>query len=318
MKTIAAFFDEPGTHDYPFNVELYRTVYRQLARVVAAKGGELFVVRSQQTYLGGNTFSRAWRITDAAFVPMEGPMTFDLIWNKASLQSDAAANVINDPAFDELATDKWETYQLFPTLHSPSRVVRTESTLQEACGELNSPMLVLKPLRGFGGTGVHVGPREKILAEKHTFPCIVQEFVDTAGSIPGIVEGMHDFRVILLGSDIGLCYVRTPPPGEFTANVSRGGREIEVPRAKIPAGALAVVRAVDAELQRFPRRIYTIDMGLDRSGQWRLFEINTKPGFSPMETGPSYVEFFGALAEYLLKACGTRPPSETGVHVPQR
>lgn len=53
----------------------------------------------------------------------------------------------------------------------------------------------------------------------------------------------------------------------------------------------------------FPRRLYTIDMGLGADGLWRVFELNTKPGFSPMETGRSYAAFYGKLADFLLAAC---------------
>ncbi len=301
MKTVAAFFDLPLQTDYPFDIEMYRTVYTQLGRKVAEQGGCLYVVRDQKTFLGGNTFSQAWKFDGDWFVHVPGPVTVDLIWNKGAFVSDASTNVINHPELDRIATDKWETYLLFPEEHAKSRIIRSEADWPEAVKELTALSLVVKPVDSWGGNGVVIGRREAIAEMMPPFPSILQEFADTSGGIPGIVDGMHDLRVILLGDEVGLCYIRTPPPGEMTANVSRGGKEIEVKPADIPADAMKLVRAVDAKLTRFPNRIYTIDMGLGLDGRWYVFELNTKPGFSPMETGESYKVFYGKLAAFLLK-----------------
>ncbi len=300
MKTVAVFFTLPLADDYPFDAEVYRTVYRQLARLIAGRGGRLYVVRDQKTFLGGNTFSQAWVFDGDWFTHVPGPVTVGLVWNKGVFLGDAATNVINDPELDRIATDKWETYRLFPDLHPHTRIIRNPDEWAHGLEELTSRVLVVKPVDGEEGKGVIIGPRDEIRRTPPPFPSLLQEFLDTSKGIPDIVEGMHDFRIVLLGGEVALAYIRTPPAGEQAANVARGGQEFDIPLQDIPAGALELAAAVDARFTRFTRRIYTIDMGLNDSGRWQLFEINAKPGLTPDETGDGYRVFNRKLADFLL------------------
>ena len=300
---IGVFFDDPKEFDYPFSIELYRIVYRQLAEDVAKKGGCLAIVRSQETYLGKKTFSHAWVDTDGTFVLKKGPLEVDVIWNKGHLKVDPGENIINDPALDQLCTDKWKAYKTFPDVHPRTLLLKSEKDIATAKVEFAECMVVAKPLDAEGGAGVLIGEASSVLPKILSFPYLLQEFVDTSGGIPGLVEGMHDFRIICIEGEIAICYLRTPPPGEFTANVSRGGREIEVLKNRIPPAALKIFQKVDKHMRIFPHRLYTVDMGLDKDGQWKVFELNSKPGFSPKETGESYVQFFNILSDFLINAC---------------
>ena len=300
MNTVAVFFDLPLAEDYPLDIEEYRVSYRQLGQMVAERGGCLYVVRSQSTFVGGNTFSQAWAFDGDWFTHVPGPVTVGLVWNKGLFAGDATTNVINDPELDRIATDKWETQRLFPDLHPQTRLIRSEADWAKGLAELTSRILVVKPVDGEEGKGVMIRQREEIARTPPPFPSILQEFLDTSGGIPGLIGGMHDFRIVMLAGEVALAYIRTPPPGERTANVARGGQEIGVALKDIPAGALELAMAVDAKLTRFSRRIYTIDMGLNERGRWVLFELNTKPGLTPSEKGECYRVFNGKLADFLL------------------
>ncbi|TSC79336.1 MAG: hypothetical protein G01um101425_616 [Candidatus Peregrinibacteria bacterium Gr01-1014_25] len=300
MRTAAVFFDEPNADDYPFSIPLYRTVYRQLGESVAARGGRLAVVRDAATYRGNGTFAHGWVFDGTWFADHPGPLHTDLLWNKGRTFQAPDANCLNDPALDAICTDKWRSYELLHDVMFPTALVTRAEELVGAMARLTTERVVLKPLGSYGGQGVLVGAPADVAAQNTVYPCIVQEFIDTSGGIPGIVDGMHDLRIISINGDVGLSYIRTPPPGEYTANVSRGGKEIEVPPDHVPPEALAIFRHVDQVFSRFPRRLYTVDMGRDRSGRWAAFEVNAKPGFSPKETGPSYPPFYDRLAELLL------------------
>lgn len=297
---IGAFFDAPGQYDYPFDGEFYRTVYTQLEECIRKSGGKLLIVRSQDTYLGNNVFSGAWKFSGRDLVAVPGPVTIDVIWNKGHLNSSPGDRVVNDPALDALCTDKWLSYELVPDLHPKTFLLMSAADVPTALSGLGTAFAVAKPVDAEGGAGVIIGPKDQVAVSIPSFPYVLQEFVDTSHGIPGIVDGMHDFRILSIAGAVSLCYVRTPPPNEMTANVSRGGREIEVLAENVPAEALAVFTQVDAKLRGFKNRIYTVDMGLDHDGTWKLFELNAKPGFSPRETGPSYALFYQSLADFLL------------------
>lgn len=302
MQQVAVFFDDPGENEYPFSVELYRTVYRQLGETMAALGGQLCIVRGPQTHLEGNTFSHAWKFDGTWFRRIEGPVHFSLVWNKGRCLRDPSIVQINHYDLDAICLDKWMCYELFPNLLSKTVYVESADALGRAMDQMRTERIVLKPQSGYGGFNVIIGGREEVQAKNTLYPCIVQEFVDTSEGIEGLVDGMHDFRIIAINGEVGLSYIRTPPPNMFTANVSQGGREIEVPPGKIPPQPLRILAEVDRVFARFTPRIYTVDMGRGKDGAWCVFEINAKPGFSPVETGPSYQPFYRRLCALLLAA----------------
>lgn len=301
MPIVAVYFDDPGENDYPFSIELYRTVYRQLAETMKKLGGELCVVRGAETYKGNNTFTHAWFFDGTFFNRKESNVTVDIVWNKGRKLQDPALKQVNHPELDAICLDKWRCYQLFPYLYKKTIIVQDKAALPGALKQIKTEKVTLKPLTGWGGFNVIIGSPDEVLKKNELFPCIVQEFVDTSSGIKGIVDGMHDFRIVSLNGEIGLCYIRTPPPGKLTANVSQGGREIEVPPDAIPSEAAAILADVDIVFSAYKPRIYTVDMGRDASGRWYVFEINAKPGFSPMETGKSYPPFYKKLCELLLQ-----------------
>ncbi|OGJ58442.1 hypothetical protein A2635_02320 [Candidatus Peribacteria bacterium RIFCSPHIGHO2_01_FULL_51_9] len=300
MKMVAVYFDDPDFDDYPFDIDLYRKVYHQLGQVMEDRGGQLSIVRSQKTFLGHGKFSHAWTYEAGAFVYSDMPKTFDVVWNKGEFLPDADTMTVNDPRLTAITGDKWVSEQWFPEIHAPTVLLQNSDDMKKAMQVIGTDRIVLKPLMGYGGEGVVVMDKEEWGNAPPVFPCIAQEFIDTSRGIPGLVDGMHDFRVIVMDGEIVLSYIRTPPPHKFTANVSQGGREIEVMRDMVPSAVEEIVAVVEKKFRQFPHRLYTIDMGLDVSGRWEVFELNARPGFSPMETGKSYPPFYERLCDFLL------------------
>jgi glutathione synthase/RimK-type ligase-like ATP-grasp enzyme len=299
MKTVAVFFDNPGFDDYPFDKEEYRTAYHELGGIVEKQGGRFCIARAQETFEGKGRFSKGWEFAAGAYRPC-GAFTADLVYDKGYFVSDGATEVLNDRALDVICTDKWRTYMLFPQLSAPTFRVEDDAQLRSALAQIGSGPAVAKPLDGEEGEGVLIGTAEELGRQVTSFPYLIQSFIDTSGGIPGLIDGIHDFRVISVSGNPVLAYIRTPPPGRKLANVAQGGKEIHVPLQKVPEGALDICRAVDREFARFPKRVYSVDMGRDTDGRWNIIEINSKPGLTPMRFGPDYVRYLHLLAATLL------------------
>lgn len=301
--TVLTFFDAPGFKDYPFTFEEFWVAYHEVAEFFHAEGATFGFVRSQKTYIGGNDFQGGWIYDGKEFVRHDERLTCDLIYNKGHFVGDAKAKTMNVPELDELCTDKWKTYEAFPELFPVTRLVTKNDDLAAALDSLPEGIVVCKPVGGEEAKGVVIGSKADVLAAKHDFPVVAQAFMDTSGGLPGIVEGKHDLRIIGIQGEIGVCYARKPKAGLNVSNVSMGGQEIGVLEEQIPPEAMALYKKVDAALaKRFPYRIYCVDMGRDKDGVYRLFELNSKPGLSDRSRGENYVRFQKLLVRGLLKA----------------
>lgn len=300
---IAVFFDAPGFDDYPFSEEEYRTAYHEVATLVQSAGATFAIVRGQGSYRGQMSFTRGWVFDGKTFEAHSEALTVDLIWNKGHFRPEPTARILNVPSLDTLCTDKWATYQRFPACCPQTILVRREEDLAPSLQRLQGAIVVCKPCDGEEGRGVLITTKENIRLSSHIrYPCLVQELIDTSCGIPGIVEGPHDLRIIGVAEEIGVSYIRTPPRGSLKANVSKGGREIEIPITEIPAEALTLFRTIDGALAAFPHRIYSVDMGRHCDGTWKIIELNSKPGLSPQRTGVSYRRFQELLAKTLVSA----------------
>jgi RimK-like ATP-grasp domain len=300
MKRIAVYFDAPAYNDYPFNVPEYVEAYHEIARKVTAKGAQFFIVRQQATYAGGSSFSKGWLFTGEMFVPHESPVECDLIYDKGHFEGDPNAKLLNDVALDEICTDKWKSYQLFQDKCPKTFLVHSPEELDAALSALSGDKIVAKPQGGAEGKGVLIDAPEKIREGITSYPYLLQEFLDTSGGIPGIVDGLHDFRLILINGEVAISYVRTPPPGQLRANVAQGGKEISVPRSAIPPETLDVLAYVDPKLSSFVPRLYSLDMGRDRDGTWKIIELNSKPAVSADRLCADYPDYQQKLVDLLV------------------
>jgi glutathione synthase/RimK-type ligase-like ATP-grasp enzyme len=299
MKNIAVFFDKPGRDGYPLDDTDYIESYRELSEKIKQLGGQLFVVRTQASYLGGNRFSSGWKYVNGELVDVSAVIETDVIFNKGNLICDEDVTVINIPAVERLCTDKSKTYELFRDLCPRSFIVHNPGELRIACDSIPSVLIVAKPLDKEGGEGVIIDRREAVLSSVTSFPYLIQEFIDTSKGIPGIVDGYHDLRIACVNGEVTHSEFRTPPVGALTANVSRGGTFGPVPKDMIPVGAMEIFLKVENYMQRFPQRIYSVDVGLNADGRWLIIELNSKPGLLPSRCGPDFAYFQDRVAALL-------------------
>jgi len=302
MSSIAVFFDKPGKDGYPFNLkDYYGVAYTEFALEIEKRGAALYIVRTQESYLGGNCFKSGWVFEKGELKDVDEVIEADLIFNKGNLVWDKTAYVINVEEVERLCTDKSLTYATFP-LHSPqSRVVHNAGELAAALAELNGDMLVAKPLNKEGGEGVHIAPRKEIGEYVKEFPYIIQEFIDTSAGIPGLMDGHHDLRIASVNGVITHCYYRTPPQGSLLANVAGGGQMYFVTPEQIPAEPMGLFKEIDVYMSRYAERIYSVDMGRNSDGRWMIIEMNSRPGLLPRHTGKAAETFQIAVADMLTR-----------------
>lgn len=303
MSTILTYFDDPGFHDYPFDDPMYVRCYMELGKYMENLGSELWIVRSADTYKGKMTFSSGWKYSNGEFRDVASPVKGDLIYNKGrNLRTGGRDYILNPAGLDAACgLDKHRTFEVFPTLFPSTAEVESSAELAHAVNSMKTEWVVVKPVSGFGGKGVFIGPKEEASAKTYDYPVIVQEFVDTSGGIEGVTPSHHDFRMIIMDGEVFMTFLRTPPSGKLLSNVSQGGIMTVVPERLRPSGALDLVKEVDDKLTVFEHRLYTIDCGYDKSGRWYVFELNDQPGLiTPEECGPFKDEYYSRLAQYLI------------------
>jgi glutathione synthase/RimK-type ligase-like ATP-grasp enzyme len=301
MKHVVVFFNAPGFDDYPFDEKDYRESYPELGEWIEQKGGQLFIARSMETYLGNSSFSRGWKYEQRGFVPMSSPVQADVIWNRGDFVGEADCDVVNNPELGEICANKWKTYKMFPELHPKTFFVNDAKDLEAALESLGSSQIVAKPVDSEGGKGVYIGSVDEVRPNVESYPYLIQEFIDTSGGIEGIARSVHDFRIVAIRGEAVLSYIREPKKGSLIANESRGGVITEVPIPRIPLAAMEVLRIVERTLARFEKRIYSLDMGLDRDGRWKIIEMNSQPGLDPSPKYEGAGRYIEKMAEMLME-----------------
>jgi glutathione synthase/RimK-type ligase-like ATP-grasp enzyme len=305
MGSIGVFFNEAGFNEYPFNDPDYREAYADLGEVLHRKGVSYYLFRSPATYLGANQFSRGWLYGNGRFEEVEGPIEVDLIYRKGSkLVPTDDANVLNKRAIEQLCSDKMRICELFPELFPRTLRTDDEAQARSALEKVGTDWVVLKPVDGWGGSKIWIGPKSEAMEHIEPYPVLIQEYIDTSGGIPGFPGLKHDFRTIIMNGKVLTTFLRIPKEGSFISNVGKGGHVIVVPPEKCPAEPLEFARIVDKEFQKYGNRMYSVDCAMDRSGTWKLIELNDQPGLMTREDFGKYVdEYYDRLSDFLI-SCG--------------
>lgn len=293
--TVAAFLRSNSIADYPLSKEDYQISYFELSQAVAAHGGEMFVACGQDSYLGNGEFSRGWHIdAPGQYTEISLPKA-SVIFDKGGFVSDNTVPVFNHPELSRICSDKFVMYQKFSQYCPKTFLVDSQAELADALSALTTPMGVIKPVDGFEGHDVLIKSIEELRVGTYTFPVLVQEFMDTSGGIPGIIEGTHDLRIALFNDTILYSYVRTPPPGKFTANVAQGGAFRMVAVADLPTEVREIVTQIDKQMAPYGPRFYGIDVGITPQGP-HLIEMNSKLGLLPNRDDAVFVTLKEKLA----------------------
>ncbi len=298
MKKIAIFLKEPGVYDYPFSKDDYLTSYTELCEEIIKAGGDPYIVRSMSTYLGKNMFTKSWKLSDKKMTE-SGQVTADIIFDRGEFSGYSDATVFNPQLINTICTDKWLMYQKFSQYCPRTWKVANRAEFEEAVEDVSTELVVSKPIDGQEGQGVLIGSKQEVLGTTPVFPSLVQEFLDSSVGIPGIVEGLHDFRVALVNGEPFYAYFRTPPSGSYLANVARGGKFSMIDPTTIPEVILQMVQTIDTEMSKAGSRFYGIDFAMTKDGP-KIIEMNSRLGLLPNSDDQVFKRLKETLANILV------------------
>lgn len=296
--TIVVHFSDPNPMGYPFNYLHLFDAYVHLAAYFKTQGLTLYVARGD-SYLGSMTFQGGWRFEEGALVPVSEPIHSDLIYMKGQggvLQTAATDLVVNSPEFDQICRDKMVTCELFPEFSAPAYRINSENW-QEVIEKITTDRVVLKPTVGEGGHGVIITEKAGFTFSDHPIEgeYMAQEFIDASGGIPGLVEGVHELRILRFTEDTLLAYLRIPQKGNLLANIAQGGYARHVKKEDIPKRALEIFYEADKRLTKYSPRIYTMDFIFQGTTPF-IGEMNSRPGLpQPKIEGPELATLFNSL-----------------------
>jgi len=203
---------------------------------------------------------------------------------------------INDLNFTKIVDDKFLTSLIFPQWSKKCYLIKSKEELRKILPELKTSKIVVKPLSESGGKGVHILEKKELEELDLIGENIVQEFIDSTAGVPKISKGMHDLRLVFVGSKLIYSYIREPKEGCFLANLAQGGKLIIVPVKDLPESLWPIVNFINGTFDSFTDRIFAVDFMFDEKQKPWIVELNSMPGlfFSPEEK-PYMIEMYQEL-----------------------
>lgn len=296
--TVAIVLIKGNPLDTPLSKPDYFRSHLELCQVIEKHGGEAIIVRGPHQYLGNREFAEGWKFEGEKLISV-GRFMADVVYDKGRFVGDGNIPVLTNPAVAEICTDKWLMYQKMPDLCPPTWLVKTQAEFQNALAQIKTQKAVIKPQDGMEGYGIIIDTVANLMNHEIQDTVLVQEFLDSSQGIPGIVDGIHDFRIAVVEGEIVYSYVRTPPPGKLVANVSQGGQFKVIPLSDIPTAFITLVKNIDVQLQQYPLRFYGVDLCLTPDGP-KIIEMNSRLGLLPNSDHQVFVDLKEKLAQILL------------------
>lgn len=310
MKKLAIYFSDSEPMGYPFNSTVYPywEVYKGLIKNIESSGAEVYIVRGK-SYVGNGVFSHGWQVKNEVLVSVNEPITVDLIFNRDDKNTIPAiydCPIINHPDLDQICVDKVKTAELFSEFSPRTKAINSYEEFIETIAQWGisaTEKIVVKKNFLSGGQGIYIRPVANISKSLYESwnNILVQEFIDNSVGIPGIVDGLHDIRIITINGEPVFMLVRVPPKGSFLANVSQGGSEIPCSLSKAPTAVLKMVASINQKLAGYGSSIFASDFVNSKDG-FKLVELNSRPAVCIPSSSPDAQQYMQKMAEMLVKA----------------
>lgn len=283
----------------PFTTADRNKSYQHLAQQAQAKGITLWVSHFNNIDAQGELFYwtveeegwvlRVGNIQDVQLAYAELPPHIPRSVETRTLFATKGIPVHNDLRLLDLATDKLLTYQYFPE-NIPYTIAVDNDTLAEGVAhmrglthfhpDLDNRILFLKPRFGLWGDGIYIlepdTPLPQIEGEY-----ILQLFLESDGGIPEVgISGRHDMRLMLYNDDIFQFKVKVPIANPYISNRQQRGKLYYYEMHELPERITSFGLNINAQLSQFSPKLYSIDVGIGRSGTIWIYELNTMPGLA--------------------------------------
>jgi glutathione synthase/RimK-type ligase-like ATP-grasp enzyme len=305
FKTIVIYCKSLELGADPFENDYYWEAYQDCVQELQARGVDAYFAAAG-TYLGNGVFSEAYTIesksTDTSNLIKHENVKADLVFDRGYFPG-RDVPMLNPLSMHKVGNSKIEIYKHFAKFQPMSVICNNREELHKAFEQITGDQVVVKEPEGSGGTFVYIGTRDEVNAKvaDNRFPVLAQQFMDTSVGVPGLVEGRHDFRMIVCGGELVGCYLRTPKPGEYRANVSKGGTMTYLSVDDIPPAAASIAHEIDQQFKDGPR-YYSVDMANTPDG-WRLIEVDSLLALHPTNVDTNLKYLMDKLADYLVKVC---------------
>lgn len=288
----------------PFNSGYYWHAYMDLLLTLKEHGADTYFATGYTTYMGKGMFSKVYTAdtkVPVANLQVSANVRADIVYDKGGFPREEGIAVLNPSFVHDITSNKSKTYQHFSSLQPRTVLCRTSEEALTTLRSITSDKVVFKKLESNGGRGVSIvnSTVAAVAAKTLEYPQILQEFIDTSGGIAGLCDGYHDLRIKIGGGTIWGGTLRQPKQGELRANVALGGSERHLSPDEIPEDAKQFAMRIDSFFSEFPR-YYAIDIANTKQG-WRLIELNSKPGLSPITKSPQSRFITNQLAAYLYR-----------------
>lgn len=262
-------------------------VYLHFLKLCQKKDWKVYIL-TRKTYQGEGLFTGVWLFKKGKFEPIKETVKIDLVYDRSAgikfpPKEDKEIKFVNQRNFKVLCWNKWLAYQEIGNLMPKTFWVGEKGNLASVLPKVRTGWVVLKPYNGLKGLGIFIGPKKEALTFQ--FPekfrkYIAQEFVDTSGGIPQIVDGLHDLRIAIINGKPVWNHVRVPPRGSFKSNAAGGGILKEVDYGLVPEPVKKIISEITQKFyQKYDNPVFSLDFGFDKNGRPWLFEINDQIGF---------------------------------------
>lgn len=217
---------------------------------------------------------------------------------------------INSLALLELTHDKFYTAKCFSWLSPRSLLIGNapKEDLQKPEIFSQTDKFVIKPRTGSKWLEVTLWDRSYVQEiSKHRAwsrnNLIIQEFIDSSNGIPWIVDGIHDVRVVVFGSQIPYVIVRTPSSWDFRCNLAQWWWQKIIAYTDLPTYRQETIQTIMQRLVALTddtHAIYSIDLFQDAAWNPRVIELNSSIGLGFLDNFP---ELRDLTLEHLCRVC---------------
>lgn len=307
-KCVVIFTHGVSDSSEPFSSPYYKMAYLELLEQINKLGASVYFVSNMDAYDGAGKFSYAYQIMSThpqVMFKKVQKIQATVVFDKSERGSCKIVDmpVVTSSEVKKITDDKAVVSTLFPAMQPQTIIVTKKDDILNSLHQITSKKVVIKSLYGSGGDQVHIIDRPSIneLVDSTVlhYPLIVQEFIDSSGGITGLVEGVHDIRVKILGGKIIGGHLRWPQlVGELRSNVALGGAEEMLDTDELPGELIKMTNEIDDHFKQFPR-YYSADFIYD-GGRYRLLELNGSPGLDPSSLGYKTKTITKQLAVYLV------------------
>jgi glutathione synthase/RimK-type ligase-like ATP-grasp enzyme len=298
-KVMILFGKDSWGKSKPFSNEKYMYSYEYFYALCKKRGIQIFRASYEWYDYKKRFFKYAWVFEKSSGTWKRAyNIRPDLIYDKTKATPEAYLKsslirtsyvFFNNIEFSKIIDNKLAVGMLFPNWSRKSHLIESLKHLAAVLNKIDKKQrLVLKPTNLSGGKNVFIGTPAELMKEAKKAKIeptdwMLQDFIDSSNGIPGIMKGVHDLRLVLIGTSVIYSYYRRPAEGSLLANLAQGGSMEIVPLKKIPKNVFPIIEKANQLFSGFEHRVYTIDLMFDKSKRPWIVELNSMPGmyFAP-------------------------------------